>query len=169
MAEVNREKPYPKFPLNWHKAGYWFKRIDGKVYYFGPRWGSPTEALDDYLTRRARPDASRNAFVDSTGVLTIQALCNYFLEAKERQKESGELSQRSWNDDFEICRKLVDLLGAKTGLELAYESQSQSEELRNAACAGERSDAPQESKSSQLRHDPSRLPLATGSRHLESP
>jgi len=52
IAEQNREKPYPAFPLNWHKTGYSYKRLNGKVYYFGERWGSAEDALEDYLKRR---------------------------------------------------------------------------------------------------------------------
>src|SRR6266568_4740776 len=30
-------KPYPAFPLTAHPAGYWCKKIRGKIHYFG-RW-----------------------------------------------------------------------------------------------------------------------------------
>ena len=58
MNQNHREKPCPECPLKGHNAGYWFKRIEGKVYYFGKRWGSDHEALDDYLIRRdaAKPE-----------------------------------------------------------------------------------------------------------------
>jgi hypothetical protein len=29
-------KPYPQFPLTAHPAGYWCKKIRGKLHYFGP-------------------------------------------------------------------------------------------------------------------------------------
>src|SRR5262245_48102278 len=31
-------KPYPDFPLGYHPAGYWCKKIRGKILYFGPRF-----------------------------------------------------------------------------------------------------------------------------------
>lgn len=116
MVETHREKPYPEFPLNWHSTGYWYKRITGKVYYFGPRWGTHEAALEDYLNRRNRPEAT-SASEDTQDVLTVQLLCNYFLAAKQRQKESGELSQRSWNDYFKTCKDLVDHLGRTRSVE----------------------------------------------------
>ena len=33
-------KPYPEFPLTAHPAGYWCKKIRGKIHYFGP-WDDP--------------------------------------------------------------------------------------------------------------------------------
>ena len=36
-------KPYPDFPLTAHPAGYWCKKIRGRLYYFGP-WADPNSA-----------------------------------------------------------------------------------------------------------------------------
>ena len=52
MDQNHREKSSPVFLLNCHKAGDWFKRINDRFYYFGKRWGSDREALDDDLLRR---------------------------------------------------------------------------------------------------------------------
>jgi integrase len=41
---VKPAKPYPEFPLTAHPAGYWCKKIKGKVHYFG-RWNDPEGAL----------------------------------------------------------------------------------------------------------------------------
>ena len=43
-ARVRPSKPYPEFPLTPHPAGYWCKKIRGKVHYFGP-WGDPDGAM----------------------------------------------------------------------------------------------------------------------------
>ena len=109
MNQEHREKPYPEFPLNWHKTGYWYKRIAGKVYYFGKRWGSHHEALEDYLLRRdgAKPEKPEQ----SECVLNIDFLVNTFLASKDRQMKAGELSQRSWNDYFRICTLITEALG----------------------------------------------------------
>ena len=37
-------KPRPDFPLSWHPAGYWCKKIRGKIQYFGDRYGTPEAA-----------------------------------------------------------------------------------------------------------------------------
>ena len=31
-------KPYAEYPLTAHPAGYWCKKIRGKIHYFGPRF-----------------------------------------------------------------------------------------------------------------------------------
>lgn len=66
-------KPYPEFPLTAHPAGYWCKKIRGKIHYFGP-WDNPDAALKKYLEqkdalhagRKPRPDAGRRSG-DRTG------------------------------------------------------------------------------------------------------
>lgn len=111
MGKDRQEKPYPGFPLTWHKAGYWCKRINGKVYYFGERWATAEDAYQDYLIRRDNLGERRAATTAPTDGLKMIDLVNYFLEAKERQKEQGELSQRSYNDYFRIGNILVEMVG----------------------------------------------------------
>jgi hypothetical protein len=43
-------KPYPEFPLTAHPAGYWCKKIRGKIHYFGP-WADPDGATPAATTR----------------------------------------------------------------------------------------------------------------------
>jgi hypothetical protein len=44
-------KPYPEFPLTAHPAGYWCKKIRGKLHYFG-QWDDPDGALNLYLAQK---------------------------------------------------------------------------------------------------------------------
>lgn len=46
--------------------------------------------------------------------LTIEALCNTFLEAKEQEVESGELSRLIWEDLKRAREKLIQLAGRHT-------------------------------------------------------
>src|SRR5262245_311200 len=92
-------KPYPNFPLSPHALGYWAKRINGNLHYFG-RWGrvvngvvnpvSPDgdwqTALKLYEADRERLYAGReprarlvNGHVEKGDEeLTVALLCNEF-------------------------------------------------------------------------------------------
>src|SRR5262245_16096590 len=70
-------KPYPEFPLTAHPAGYWCKKIRGKLHYFGP-WSDPDGALAKYLEQRDDLHAGRKPRERAEG-LTVKAAANAFL------------------------------------------------------------------------------------------
>jgi integrase len=94
-------KPYPEFPLTAHPAGYWCKKIRGKIHYFGP-WSDPEGALDKYLAEKDALHAGRKARPE-TGAATIKDVVNAFLFAKEALVDTGELSPRTWADYKRVC------------------------------------------------------------------
>src|SRR5262249_56601642 len=89
-------KPYPEFPLTAHPAGYWCKKIRGKIYYFGV-WSDPDGALAKYLEQKDDLHAGRTPRTDPEA-LTVKALANHFLNAKQQLVNAGELSPRTWDD-----------------------------------------------------------------------
>src|SRR5262249_17933157 len=89
-------KPYPEFPLTAHPAGYWCKKIRGKLHYFGP-WADPDAALAKYLAQKDALHAGRKPREDLEGA-TVKDLCNQFLNAKAASRDAGELAPRSWQD-----------------------------------------------------------------------
>jgi integrase len=106
---VKPAKPYPDFPLFPHAAGVWAKKIRGKMHYFGP-WSDPDAALAKYLEQKDALHARRKPREASDGV-TIKELCNQFLNAKRNMVESGELTNRSWQDYKAACDLIVSHFG----------------------------------------------------------
>jgi integrase len=102
-------KPYPDFPLTGHPAGYWCKKIRGKLLYFGP-WSDPDGALAKYLEQKDDLRAGRKPREATEGV-TVKELCNRFLNAKKALVESGELTNRSWQDYKAATDLIISHLG----------------------------------------------------------
>jgi integrase len=102
-------KPYPDFPLFPHATKRWAKKIRGKMHYFGP-WDDPDGALAKYLEQKDALHAGRKAR-EATEGLTVKELCNRFLTAKLGLVESGELTNRSWQDYKATCDLIVAHFG----------------------------------------------------------
>jgi integrase len=83
-------KPRPDFPLTAHPAGYWCKKIRGKIHYFGP-WDDPDGALAKYNAQKDALHAGRKPREDTEG-LTVKEAANAFLNAKDALLAAGELS-----------------------------------------------------------------------------
>ncbi len=98
-------KPYPDFPLFPHATGRWAKKIRGQIHYFG-RWSDPDGALGKYLEQKDALHAGRKPREASDGT-TIKELCNQFLNAKRAFVESGELTNRSWQDYKAACDIII--------------------------------------------------------------
>jgi integrase len=108
-ATVKPTKPYPDFPLFPHATGRWAKKIRGKMHYFGP-WSDPDGALKKYLEQKDALHAGRKPRAETEG-LTVKELANAFLNAKRALVESGELTNRSWEDYKAACVLAVSHFG----------------------------------------------------------
>jgi integrase len=102
-------KPHPEFPLFPHATGRWAKKIRGQLYYFGP-WSDPDGALTKYLEQKDALHAGRKPREATEGV-TVKDLGNRFLNAKRALVESGELTNRSWQDYKAACGLVVTHFG----------------------------------------------------------
>ncbi|MGD9722907.1 MAG: tyrosine-type recombinase/integrase [Pirellulales bacterium] len=98
------EKPYKDFPLTAHRNGQWCKKIRGKLRYFG-KWDDWQAALDLY--EEQRDDLQRGRKPQAKGGLTLAKLMDKFLYDKQQLVESGELSQRSYDDYERTCDKVA--------------------------------------------------------------
>ncbi len=102
-------KPYPEFPLYAHGTKRWAKKIRGKLHYFGT-WDDPDGALDLYLKQIDDLHAGRTPRGAANGV-TVYELVNRFLHAKKLALNTGELTQRSWNDYHRTSNLVLRALG----------------------------------------------------------
>jgi hypothetical protein len=118
MSEVHRtasaksgkpEKPYLNFPLTAHPAGYWCKKIRGKIHYFGP-WDDPDGAVGKYLEQKDALHAGRKPRVETDGP-AMKELVNVFLNQKKTLVDGGELSPRTWEDYMRAGDLLVSEFG----------------------------------------------------------
>ncbi|WP_197531764.1 tyrosine-type recombinase/integrase [Posidoniimonas corsicana] len=104
------KKPYPDFPLFPHARGYWAKKIRGKLYYFD-RWENPDAALQQYLDQRDDLYAGRKPRAVGEDGVSLRELCNVFLTAKQSMVDSGELSNRHFQDLHRTCGRLIKAFG----------------------------------------------------------
>ncbi len=117
--------PFPGFPLGASTAGWWVKRIRGKLHYFG-RWYKKArdgkierepddgwqKALELYNAQKEDLHAGRTPRVNKVGEgLTLDVLCNHFLTAKMRKLKAGEITAPT----FEGHKQVTDLLIAQFG------------------------------------------------------
>src|SRR5262245_5459691 len=103
-AAAKPRKPRPDFPLTMHRAGYWCKKIRGKLYYVGPRFdvtdpatalAAADAALEDYNRQADALHSGRKARPDPAD-LTVKELLNLFLAEKQSRVDTGELTRRTW-------------------------------------------------------------------------
>jgi integrase len=102
-------KPYPEFPLTAHPAGYWCKKIRGKIHYFGP-WADPDGALTKYLVEKDALHAGRKPRETTEGA-TVKDVANAFLNAKQALVDADELSTRTWAEYKGRAEELVSHTG----------------------------------------------------------
>jgi integrase len=108
-ASNKPSKPYPDFPLFPHATKRWAKKIRGQIHYFGP-WDDWRAALDNYEKQKEALHAGRRPRPDANSV-TVKDAANDFLDAKKALVETGELSERTWNDYKQVCELVVAHMG----------------------------------------------------------
>jgi integrase len=102
-------KPYPEYPLYAHATRRWAKRIRGVIHYFGA-WGDPDGALKKYLAEKDALHAGRRPRENTNGV-TVKALANSYLNAKQALLDADELSPHTWRNYHQAADFLVEHLG----------------------------------------------------------
>ncbi len=106
-------KPYPGFPLFAHASGRWAKKIRGKLHYFG-KWDVGADAaLARYQRERDALHTGRTPVADTSGRLTVQEVCERFLEFKMGREEAGGLSPQLFKEYGAVARRLMAATGSK--------------------------------------------------------
>ncbi len=111
MSKSTKSSPTPKdFPLWVHGAsGRWCRKVRGVRRYFGSVKSDPTgaKALEEWL--RVKDDLLAGRTPRKVGSkLTVSDLCNLYLEAKDVQRKSGELSARTFADYTAVCKFILN-------------------------------------------------------------
>ena len=106
------DKPREDFPLSPANNGQWCKKIRGKIHYFGV-WSNPEAAENEYLRQKEYLQAGRlPPAKEQTGV-TMNRLCNDFLNAKRALRDTGELSGRTFVDYHAACDEILKHFGSQ--------------------------------------------------------
>lgn len=105
-------KPRPDFPLFPHATGRWAKKVRGRFAFFGKVADDPdgSNALDPWLEQRDDLLAGRKPRAKGEG-LTLAALTNAFLTAKQALRDSGELAARTWGTYYSTCERVLSEFG----------------------------------------------------------
>ena len=105
-------KPSPDFPLFPHASGRWAKKVRGRFCYFG-KVSDDTRgqtalakwlAEKDYLLAGLPVPTASDCF-------TVRDLCNEFLGSKQNLVESEEITQRTFNDYYATCERIIKQFG----------------------------------------------------------
>lgn len=102
-------KPYKDFPLFLHRNGQWAKKVRGKLHYFGT---DAIQARDRWLAQRDDLLAGRTPReAKADDCLTVQRLCDLFMESREAKADTGEITRLTYDDYFETVKHLVAVFG----------------------------------------------------------
>lgn len=114
---TRRGKQRKAFPLTEHKRGYFVKTIKGQEYRFGTG-GDRQAALQEYEERLPGillgRDPKELGHHQDNGGYTVHECCDYFLTAKKKLRDSGEMAARSYSEYYKEAELLIQKLGRNT-------------------------------------------------------
>jgi len=121
-TKVREFLPYPDFPLSPHFAsGRWYKTMrangqtKGKRYYFGKLgdgWEAAKKLYDHQKDDIAAGRKPTSLPEDGEPVgLTVRALVNHFLTAKQRKLDASEIKLLTFDEYYKTGARLIDEFG----------------------------------------------------------
>jgi integrase len=112
-STAKAQKPREDFPLFPHARGYWAKKVRGRLIYFGKIADDleGARAVGKWLDEKDALLAGRTPRVHQQDGLTVEDLCDHFLNAKRSLITGGEITQRTFDEYFATCERLVKAFG----------------------------------------------------------
>jgi len=110
------KKPHKDFPLYPHAgSGQWAKKIRGHMYYFGSWRHDPTgaEAYDEYQHKLPWILRNEPAPPRVPHGVTIRDVVNIFLVQKERERDAGDIAERTFERYRQTAITIRDHFGAE--------------------------------------------------------
>jgi integrase len=106
-------KPRPDFPLFPHARGYWAKKVNGQLRYFGRVADDPQgkAALLKWLDHKDALLAGREPRTKTPEATAVKDVCNAFLSHKKDLLAAGELTERTFAEYHATCTRLVKAFG----------------------------------------------------------
>ncbi len=108
-------KPYKDFPLFPHENGQWAKKINSQFRYFGV-WDDPDAAILRYEREREALYAGREPN-DLPGTLSIADCCNHFLGRKQTARDSGRITDRTYQEYKQTAETVLNNMGRTRSIE----------------------------------------------------
>lgn len=110
---VKPRKPSKTFPLFPHANGQWARKILGKLHYFG-KWNDVDAAIAKYEKEHAYLFAGK---IPPVSAGTVASVVKAFLDTKSAAVETGNLTQRSYDEYEKTCDIILAVLGKSTPLD----------------------------------------------------
>lgn len=110
-AKPKHPRPYDGFPLFPHDTGRWAKKIRGKLYYFGTLedWEGALAKYNyeiPFLSQGVTPPPPERELL-----VTVGEMCNLYLADCDARVQTGELTQRSFQDYKRVSKLMIDEFG----------------------------------------------------------
>jgi integrase len=104
-------KPHPDFPLFPHATKRWAKKVRGELHFFGP-WRDPQGALEEWLRVKDDLLAGRKPRdKNDPGGPTVELIANAYLTLKEQLRDSGDISERTFQDAVKAGKRFAKTFG----------------------------------------------------------
>ena len=97
-----------KFPFTLHPTGQFCKKIRGKIHYFGK---DKQEALRRYYEQASALHAGASEPVLLSDRLTLEDLCNLYLDHQLGRAQAGEIRERQYHEQKPRLRAFADFIG----------------------------------------------------------